>query len=217
MRKISVGVIGLGKFGLSFSQALMDLRQEVVGLDSVPEHVRNAQDVLTQVYQGDAMDRKVLEQLNFADFGVVMVSVGQSIEASAMISLYLKELGAAQVWVKAVSQDHHKLLDRIGVDRVILPEHFAATQLAHSLVTPGLMACLPFDAGMALREITIDKWAGKTLRDLDMTNVHGAQVVAVRRHGESAYTYVPRADMLFARGDVMVVLGSTEALEKMKA
>jgi trk system potassium uptake protein TrkA len=195
MRKISVGVIGLGKFGLSFAQALMDLRQEVVGLDSVPEHVRNAQDILTQVYQGDAMDRKILEQLNFADFGVVMVSVGQSIEASAMISLYLKELGAAQVWVKAVSQDHQKLLERIGVDRVILP----------------------FDAGMALREITIDKWAGKTLRDLDMTNVHGAQVVAVRRHGESAYTYVPRADMLFARGDVMVVLGSTEALEKMKA
>ncbi|EPR42342.1 TrkA-N domain protein [Desulfovibrio sp. X2] len=216
MRKTSVGVIGLGKFGLSFAQTLVDLGQEVVGLDAVPDNVRRAQDVLTQVYQGDAMDKKVLEQLGFSDLGVVMVSVGQSIEASAMICLYLKEMGAAQVWVKAVSRDHEKLLNRIGVDHVILPEYFAASQLAHSLATPGLIAYLPFDEGMALREVNIERWSGKTLRDLNLTNTYGVQVIAIRNVGDARFVYVPRADIPLKKGDTLVVLGRTEDLERLK-
>ncbi len=216
MKKSSVGVIGLGKFGLSFAQVLTELGQDVVGLDEVPENVRRAQDVLTQVYQGDAMDKKVLEQLGFADFSVVMVSVGHSIEASTMISLYLKEIGAPQVWVKAVSRDHEKLLNRIGVDRVILPEFFAASQLAHSLATPGLIAYLPFDEGMALREIAVEKWEGKNLRELDLTNTFEVQVIAVRKNGDARYTYIPRANVPLEQGDVLVILGNAENLEKLK-
>jgi len=216
MKKTNVGVIGLGKFGLSFAQVLADLGQDVVGLDSVPENVRRAQDTLTQVYQGDAMDRKVLEQLGFADFSVVMVSVGHSIEASAMISLYLKEIGAPQVWVKAVSRDHETLLSRIGVDRVILPEYFAASQLAHSLASPGLIAYLPFDEGMAMREITVERWAGRSLRELDLTNALQVQVIAVRKSGEKRYGYIPRANAPLGRGDVLVVLGNADNLERLK-
>lgn len=216
MKKMSIGVIGLGKFGLSFAQVLAELGQDVVGLDALPEYVRRAQDALTQVYQGDAMDKKVLEQLGFADFGVVMVSVGHSIEASTMISLYLKEIGAPLVWVKAVSRDHEKLLNRIGVDRVILPEYFAASQLAHSLASPGLISYLPFDEGMALREITVERWAGRSLRELDLTNAFEVQVIAIRKEGEKRYGYIPRANIPLGQGDVLVVLGNADNLERLK-
>ncbi|MDD2318136.1 MAG: NAD-binding protein, partial [Desulfobacterales bacterium] len=110
MAKLRIGVIGLGKFGFRFGAALVQLGHEVVGVDSDPERVRQARHVFTQVYQAEAADKKALEQIGFAELNHVMVSVGDSIAASTMISMYLKEMGIPAVWVKAVNTDHEKLL-----------------------------------------------------------------------------------------------------------
>ena len=217
MAQSQVGIIGLGKFGLAFGKALIALEQEVLGVDSNVDSVRRAQDMLTQAYQADAMEKKALEQLGFADFSHVVVSVGSSIEASAMISLYLKELDVPNIWVKAMSGDHEKLLRKIGVHEVIFPERYAANQLANQLATPGLIESLPIGHDVALLELSVDEWDGKTLRDLDLTNTFQVQVIAERKAHETQFRFIPKANEQLRKGDTLIMLGHRETLAKLKA
>ncbi len=214
--KLQVGIIGLGKFGLKFGQILTELGHEVLGIDSDPASVQGAQRLLTQVFQADAMNRAALEQIRIHDLEYVLVSVGDSIAASAMISMYLKELGVVKVWVKAVNKDHEKLLHKIGVDEVVIPEYMAASQMANRIAMPGFIEHLPFDKTMGVQEFLIDNWSGMSLRELDITNTFDVQVIAVRNSETSDYRYIPKADQIFRRGDRFVAIGKISQLAKIK-
>jgi trk system potassium uptake protein TrkA len=212
--KLQIGIIGLGKFGLQLGKTLVDLGHEVLGMETNPEKVKNAQHVLTQVYQVDAMTREALEQIRIQDFQHVLVSVGDSIAASVMISMFLKELGVPKVWVKAIHRDHEKLLQKIGVDEVIIPEFMAAKQIASRIAMPGFLDYLPFDESMAVKEFTIKEWRGKTLLELNLTNTFGIQVIAVRRKGVEKYRYIPKANEVFQEGDNFVAIGEVSLLDR---
>ena len=214
--KLMVGIIGLGKFGFRCGEILTQLGNEVLGVDSDPVRVERAKQMLTQTYTGDASDRRVLEQLGFADLSHVVVSVGSSIEASAMISMYLKELGSAVVLVKAVSADHEKLLRKLGVDEVVLPEIYAARQLALRIAIPGFIDFLPFGEDMALREVQVDRWDGRSLREIDMTNRFQVQVIAVKRAGESRFQIMLSADEPLQKNDVLAIMGTATKLKSLK-
>ena len=211
-KKLLIGVIGLGKFGFRFGQTLVELGQEVLGIDNRPEQVRRAQAVLTQVYEADALDVDALRQLGFPEMTHVLVSVGGSVTASSMLAMHLIEMGVEKVWVKAVDNDHARLLTRIGVEHVILPEDLAARQLAHQLATPGFIEYLPFDREVALKEFVVDKWSGRTLRQIDLTNRFSVQVIAVRGGGASDFQYIPRADNVLQQGDRLVLIGRADRL-----
>jgi trk system potassium uptake protein TrkA len=212
MVKEQVCIIGLGKFGFHMGRCLVELGREVLGVDGDAEKVKNAQGVFTQVYQLDARDKRALEQIHVDEMSHVVVSVGHSMEASILISLYLKELGVPQVWVKAISTDHEKLLNKIGVDMVFIPERFAAKNMAHQLASPGLIEYLPMDRNVALKEIGIDGWAGQTLRQLDLTNKHQVQVIAWKRYDAENYSFIPKADKALSQGDKLVLVGREDKL-----
>ncbi len=216
MAEERICIIGLGKFGFHLGRCLMELGREVLGVDGDGDKVKNAQNVFTQVYQLDARDKKALEQIHVDEMSHVVVSVGHSMEASILISLYLKELGVPQVWVKAISTDHEKLLHKIGVDNVFIPERFAAKNMAHQLASPGLIEYLPMDKDVALKEIGIDDWAGRTLRQLDLTNKHQVQVIARKRAGEDHYSFIPRADEELGQGDKLVIVGREDRLARLR-
>ena len=127
---------------------------EVLGVDNNPDKVTNAQYILTQVYQADAMNREALEQIRIHDLEHALISVGDSIAASVMISMYLKELGVPKVWVKAIHRDHEKLLHKVGADEVIIPEYMAAKQTASRIAMPGFIEYLSFDEKMAVKEFS---------------------------------------------------------------
>jgi len=167
MARKEFGVVGLGKFGLSLAKSLMHHGQTVVGVDSDPEKVKVASEVLTQAYQAEAVDKVALKQLSLAELPSVIVSTGQSMEASILITLFLKELGCRSVTVKAMSRDHEKVLRKVGADEVIFPERYAAEQLAAKLAVPGLIDYLPLGTNVILKELTVDRWSGKTLRELN--------------------------------------------------
>lgn len=215
-KKLQVGIIGLGKFGFSFGKSMIQLKQNVFGVDKDPEKIKKSQHVLSQVYQTEVLDQSVLIQLGFSDFTHVLVSVGSSITASTMIAMHLKEIGVSEVWVKAVSEEHQKLLNKIGVQNVIIPENMAADQLANRLAMPGFIDYLPFDQHIVLKEIEIQRWAGKTLRDIDLTNQYNIQVIAFKKKQEVAFKYVPKADDLLENGDVLIVIGHIDMLTKIK-
>ncbi len=212
LKKYEFGIIGLGKFGMSLGRALRSHGQVVVGVDSDPEKVKTAAEILTQAFQAEAMDKTALQQLGFADFSEVIVSTGHSMEASILITLFLKELGCPRVTVKAISRDHEKVLRKVGADEVIFPERYAAEQLAAKLAVPGLIDYLPLGHNVILKELTVERWTGKTLRELNLTNAFGLQVVAVRIEGEKQFEFVPRADRPLQRGDILAVIGKSENL-----
>lgn len=217
MAKFEIGVIGLGKFGFYLAKALSGLGHKVVGLDNKPERIKRAQEVLTQVYEADATDKSALAQLGFAELNHVIISVGHSMEASILIALYLKELGSPDIWCKAISDDHEKVLLKIGVDHVIFPERFAAEQLARSLVVPGLIDYLPMGKAILLKEIPIDNWEGKTLRELDLTNKYGLQVIAIKHKNNKEYTFVPKADQKLKKGDILAIVGKEDNFKDLKS
>jgi len=207
-----IGIIGLGKFGYYLGMNLLELGHQVLGLDRDRDKVARAQNDFTQVFQLDAREKKALEQVNIKDMSRVVVSLGHSMEASILISLYLKEMGVSEVWVKAISSDHEKLLKRIGVDKTFIPEQYAARRLAHQLVSPGIIEYLPMGRTMAIRELTVQAWGGKTLRQLDLTNKHRVQVIAWRNSGDEGYNYIPKADLQLKTGDCLVIVGRVEQL-----
>ncbi len=209
-KKLEVGIIGLGKFGFALAQRLVELGHSVVGVDGDERAIRRAQSILAQVYQADAEDKEALEQLGFKDLDHVIVSVGHSMEASILVAMNLQELGVPKVWVKAMSEEHQKVLDRLGVDMVVFPEQYVARQLAYRLAVPGLLDYLALGEGIMVREVTVDKWAGQTLRDLNLPSTHNIQVVAVKSSGAEEFSFVPRADVPLKEGDVLVLLGKSE-------
>lgn len=209
-RDSTIAIIGLGKFGFQLGSTLMGLGQQVVGLDSDPERIRRAQHVFTQVYHGDAADKEVLRQLGFSDFDQVAVSVGDSIAASTMIVMYLKELTVPRVWVKAINMDHWKLLEKVGADEIIIPEHLAARQLANRIANPGFIEFLSFDQSMSVRELVVDSWAGKNLKQLDLSNRYNLQIIAVKRPGKKEFAYTPRGETLLEKDDRLIAIGKME-------
>ena len=214
--KPQVGVIGLGKFGYQFGMTLVNLGHKVLGIDRDKDNINKAQKNLTLVYEADAMQKQALAQIGISDMTHVLVSVGSSISASTMISMYLKELAVPNVWVKAIHSDHAKLLKKIGVDEVIIPEHIAAEQLANKIATPGLIEKLSIDPAKVIREMTIDRLAHKTLRDIDLTNRYDSQIIAVKRFGQEKYQFIPKADDTLFRGDNIIVIGDAKQLEKIR-
>ena len=211
-KRQEIGVIGLGKFGIFLGQRLMELGHTVIGMDNSEAKVRRARDELSRVFQADATDRTALEQTGFKDLSKVVVSVGDAMEASILITLNLVELGVPDVWTKAISFQHEKVLSKIGASNVFIPEHYGAHQLALRMSVPGLVEYLPVGKGLLVQRLSVDKWSGQSLRQLDLTNRHGIQVVAVRRADSEEFDYLPRADIVLATGDELVVFMQEEDL-----
>ena len=212
--KPQICVIGLGKFGYQFGVSLIKQNHQVIGIDSNHGNVERAQKVFSQVYEADASQKQALVQIGLSEITHVLVSVGDSISTSAMTIMYLKELNIPNIWVKAINKDHARLLQKVGADEVIIPEHIAANQLADRIDIPGIIQRLPFDSEMIIREVTIDKLADKTIREIDLTNTYNCQIIAIQKRGEQHYRYIPRANDILHKGDIMILIGKKGSLVK---
>ena len=143
---------------------------------------------------------------------VHVVSVGEVLDASILIVLNLQELGAKNIIVKSASPSHKKVMQRIGVGRIIQPEIDVATQLAYSLDNPGMLDILPIGRGVVLQEATVVKWAGKTLKELNLRDVSGVLVAAVMEAGKSDYLFVPDPGRPFSAGDKLLMIGYQDVI-----
>ena len=215
-KKLEVGVIGLGKFGLQLAGTLTELGHRVIGVDADEQHVRPAQEMLAQVYLADATNRTVLEQLRFQDLDAVAVSVGGSMETSILVTLNLQEIGVPKIIVKAVSAAHRKVLKRLGAHHVIQPEADVAIHTAHRLVNPGMLDLLPVGGGVLVQENVVDAWAGKNLLSLNLRTNSSILVAAVKHAGENEYRFVPDPNIPFGKGDKVLLIGKQDAVLALK-
>lgn len=128
-----VAVIGLGRFGFYVTKHLHQAGHDVLAIDIDPQNVDAIADFSSRAVVLDARDKERLDALGIQDFDVVVVSLGERVDASALVALHLKEIGVRRLICKAGSEDHVKLLELIGVSEVVFPEREAAERLASHL------------------------------------------------------------------------------------
>ena len=215
-KTLEIGIIGLGKFGLRMATTLASMGHTVIGIDMSDARVQLAEELLDTVYKADATSLSVLRSLHVQDLDWVVISVGEGVEQSLSITLNVQELGGPQIWVKASNEEHKKILQRLHVDRAIVPEMEAAVMAAHQLCHPGMLDLIPKYGGIAIQELRVDNWHGRTLVDLNLIQSFGVMVMGIRPAGERAFQFVPPALTVLHKGDTLVVAGRADAVRKLE-
>ncbi|MBW1645950.1 MAG: TrkA family potassium uptake protein [Deltaproteobacteria bacterium] len=210
-------VIGIGNFGYYTAKRLYELGQEVMAIDSDKDRVQSIKDYVSRAVIADATDRESLLQLGIQDVDVAVVSVGDRLDTSILITLYLKELGVKEVMVKAVTDDHRKILEKIGASSVIFPERDSGIRLANSLSSPNIIEHLPLSEGFSIMEVVPPKdFIGKTLKDLRLRNRYGVQVIAIKEMVPDRMNLAPDPEFVIKDSDMLIVVGPDESLESLK-
>lgn len=188
----NVVVIGLGRFGGAVAEALLDLGYDVLGIDTDARIVQDWSDRLTHVVEGDATDEDVLRQLGVHDFPRAVVGIGTNLETSVLTVLTLTELGVPEIWAKATSVKHGKILSSVGADHVIYPEREMGERVAH-LISGRMLDYIEFDDGFAIAKVRAPRGAaGQTLAQLALRTKWGSRWSAPNGRARISCTRDPR-------------------------
>lgn len=213
-------VVGLGRFGSSVAKTLAQKRCPVLAIDKNDDKIQDISDSVAQAVCLDATDVKALKAVGIEQIDVAIVSVGSNIEASILIALLLKDIGVKEVIAKAVTPQQGKVLEKIGVDRIIFPERDMGERLANALTSPKVADYLQLSETCSIIEITPPKdFVGKTLKSLNIRAKHQLNIVAIKRkdeNGKETVNVVPVAEEKIKEKDMLLVAGANEAIEKLK-
>ena len=207
-------VIGIGRFGYSVAKTLTEMGCQVLAIDRSEEKLRQLEGLVTQVVQADATDEKALRAAGIKDVDAVIVAIGQNMEASVLISLILKEMGVPYIVSKAMNQLHAKVLQKIGCDRVVLPEEEMGVRVARSLVSPNIVDELDLSEQVRIYELKVPSvLSGKSLGELDFRKRFGMNVVAIRS-ADGRLNTSPNAETVLQENDTIFVLGEEASIER---
>lgn len=211
----NVVVIGLGRFGGTVAKSLSLLGHEVLAIEEDLALVQDWSDQLTHVVQADASNIEALRRLGVADFQHAVVGIGSDIEASVLTVLALSEIGVPDIWAKAISANHGKILEKTGAHHVVYPEAAMGERVAH-LVTGKMIDFIEFDDDFAIVKTRPPKEAlGKTLGEAQLRTRYGITVVGVKRPRED-FTYA-QPNTLVVEGDLLIISGPTQKVERFAA
>jgi len=204
-------VIGLGRFGGSVALNLIERGYPVLGIDRDPAIVQGLSERITQVVALDSTNEDALQAVDIASFETVVVAIGTHFENNLLTTVTLKSLGVRHVVCKAVNERQQQILLRVGADQVVLPEHEAGARLAWRLAEPRVIDHLELGAGFSVADIHVpESLVGQTLMLSGLRRRYGINVLAVKREGH--LTVNPPPDYVFARGDMILVIGSDASI-----
>lgn len=208
-------VIGLGRFGAATAGQLARLDRDVLAVDEDAGLVQKWSERVTHAVQADARSIDALNQIGASDFSIAVVAVGSSVEASVLITANLVDLKIPQIWAKAISQSHGKILARIGANHVIYPEAEAGERVAH-LVSGRMLDFIEFDDDFAIVKMYPPKpIRGISLSEAQVRQKYGITVVGVKSPGKE-FTYAT-ADTVVSNHDLIIASGNTADLDKFSA
>ena len=211
----SFAVIGLGLFGSSVARQLCALGAEVLAIDTNYELVQQLSGDVTTAAVADARDAEVLRALGVQDCDSAVVAIGDDLAGSILATMNLKDLGIRQIICKAHDETHRKVLEKLGADKVVIPEKEVADKLARSLTSHNVLDFIELSSDYGIVEITVRKdWVGKSLKELDVRAKLGVNIIAVERNEK--VTVSPRAEFELAKNDILVVLGAYDSLTMMQ-
>ena len=205
-------VIGLGRFGSSLAHTLIEMGFEVLGVDADVQRVQDHADALTHVVQADSTSERALRQIGAADAVTVVVSIGTDIEASVLTTAALVDLGVKNVWAKAITEAHGRILQRVGAHHVVFPEADMGTRIAH-LLTGHMLEYLALDDNFVIAElIAPQELVGVPLGQSGVRAKYKVTVVCVKPV-RGQFTYADHATVL-AESDLIVIAGHRADVER---
>ncbi|MGY4689450.1 potassium channel family protein [Salibacterium sp. K-3] len=211
--KKQFAVIGLGRFGVSVSTELHKLGHEVLAIDSNETKVNEMINDSTHSSVADGTDEKAMRALGITNFDHVIVAIGDNIQASILCTLLLKEMGIESVWVKAQNYYHHKVLDKIGADKIIHPEHDMGNRIAQHLVSEKVIDYIELSDDFSIVEIAAPTFMSqKSLIDLDIRAKFGVTILGIKRGKQ--FNISPRAEDQIFENDILIVIGHKNDLKR---
>ncbi|WP_068773862.1 TrkA family potassium uptake protein [Paenibacillus sp. FJAT-26967] len=211
--KKQFAVIGMGRFGSSVAINLIGLGFEVLALDHSEERIQEISTVVTHAVQVDCTDEEALRALGLRNFDVVVVAIGENIQASILATLQLKDMGIPMIVVKAANELHGKVLRKIGADKIIFPERDMGQRVAHHLISPNILDYIELSSEHSILEMKANRrMVGKNLRELNMRSHYNCNVIAVKQDGQLVIP--PPVEEPVKENDILIVLGSNKDLKR---
>ena len=209
MAKANFGVLGLGRFGTSVALTLTQEGKHVLAIDSDEAKVDAVKDYVTFAKQADSTDKDALIEAGITNCDAVVVAIGKDIDSSILATLNLKELGIKYVVAKATSEQHGKLLSKIGADRVVFPEADTGKRLAWQLMSSDVLEFIELSPLYAVKEVNVPKpFVNKSIKQLHVSSEFNVLVLAINRGTER--TIVPSTGTKFREDDKVTIVGKTE-------
>jgi trk system potassium uptake protein len=210
-------MLGMGSFGSSLAKRLADNGCHVTGVDQRRDRLELLKNDITEAVIGDATDREVLENLPIRDATAVFISLGETIARSLLATLHVKELGARNVIVKGVTQEHGKILKHLGADRVVFPEEEVARELADRETWPNVLDYLPIDPDYSVAEITVPaSLSGKTLAEANLRSRIGVHVMGIKDPMSTKLTMFPDGRTMLLDDQALLVVGRENELAALR-
>ncbi|MDH4230854.1 MAG: TrkA family potassium uptake protein [Nitrospirota bacterium] len=220
--KKQYAVIGLGRFGYSIAKTLAEHNCEVIAIDKDEDRVKKMSEFVTFAVELEAMDEKSLRSVGIQNVDTAVVSIGENIEASILVVMILKEMGIKHIIAKAVTRLHGKVLENLGVNKVVYPERDMAVRVAHMLIRPNIVEQLELSADYSIIELPApDIFVGKSLKDSKLRSHYGANLIAIKRKviengvAQEQWNVNPHPTDVIHKGDLLVLVGRNEDLEKL--
>jgi len=214
MKRKEYVVFGLGRFGTSVARQLEKNGCKVMAVDSDPDRVSALAEDVTVSMHADISDVNALDELGINNFDGAIIATGGNLEASILATIWAKEHGVKTVIAKAYNQLQGRILTKVGADKIVYPEREMGVHLANSLVMNNLFDTIELSSEYSIMDITIQKeWIGKNLKELKLRDKFHVDVIAIKRSGKMIVT--PSADAPFLEGDVFVVLGKNDTLQRL--
>jgi len=208
-------VIGLGRFGSEIARQLCMLGAEVLAMD-VQEHlVQQVANDVTHAVVGDARDKEVLKGLGVRNFDCAIIAIGDDLSASVLAAMNLQELGIHYIVCKAHDETHRRVLERLGVNRVVIPEKEHAQRLSRSLYSHNVLDYIELSDAYGIVDMPAPKeWIGKTLKEINVHVKLGVSIIAIKNGKKT--TIAPGGAFTIQEGDILSVLGDSLSLEKVQ-
>jgi len=208
-------VIGIGRFGASVASKLYEMGYDVLAIDTSESRIDGIVDRVTHAVVADSTSEAALKSLGISNFDVVIVAIGQDIQASILTTLVLKEMGVKQIVTKALTEQHGKVLQKIGADRIVFPERDMGVRVANNLVATNVLDFIELSPDFSIVElIATTEMVGKSLKELDLRAKFGVNVLAIRTTDKNINVSPAASDKIQA-GDLLIIVGENSSLQKM--
>lgn len=208
-------VIGLGLFGQALARQLCKLGADVLAMDMSSQLVQQVAADVTHAVVGDAKDKEVLRALDAKDFDCAVIAIGDDLATSVLVAMNLMELGVPYIVCKAHDETHRKVLEKLGVNRVVIPEQENGQRLGRSLHSHNVLEYIELSEEYGILEVPAPKgWTGKSIRDLNIRAKLGINIIAVESGRKTNVS--PSADYTIQPDDILVVLGDSYSLEELQ-
>lgn len=215
MKKKQFAVVGLGRFGGSVAKTLSEMGYDVLAIDRNEQRIQDFSDRVTHAVEADTTDEQALKVLGIRNFDVVVVAIGENIQASILTTLILKEMGVKKIVVKAQNELHGKVLYKIGADRVVFPERDMGIRVVHNLISSNILDIIELADDYSIVEINAGEYfAGKTLKELNIRAKFGCNIMAIK--SGDRINIAPLAGDRIHEGDILVVIGHNDDIKRLE-